>query len=102
VAKAEPVSVKKEVAKTEPRKRKVTSSKKKETETAPEPAPVSSPSTTVAANPPPHHETAVKESHEAASEDKQKSGWSAFTESIKKGREEHVCTQAEIALNQCK
>jgi len=32
----------------------------------------------------------------------EKSGWSAFKESLKKGREERVCTQAEIALNQCK
>lgn len=31
----------------------------------------------------------------------QKTGWAAFKESLKRGREERVCTQAEIALNQC-
>lgn len=28
--------------------------------------------------------------------------WDGFRESFKQGRKEHVCTQAEIALNQCK
>lgn len=31
-----------------------------------------------------------------------KTVWDAFRESFKQGRKEHVCTQAEIALNQCK
>jgi hypothetical protein len=28
--------------------------------------------------------------------------WDTFRESFKQGRKEHICTQAEIALNQCK
>lgn len=44
----------------------------------------------------------VVEERKDTSQGEQKTGWAAFKESLKKGREEHVCTQAEIALNQCR
>lgn len=56
---------------------------------------------TVAAAPPVENTPAVEEQN-TASQEEQKSGWSAFKESLKKGREERVCSQGEIALGQCK
>lgn len=56
---------------------------------------------TVAAAPPVEHQPVVEE-QKAPAQGEEKSGWAAFKESVKKGREERVCTQAEIALNQCK
>ncbi|HZV61564.1 MAG TPA: adenylate/guanylate cyclase domain-containing protein [Methylophilaceae bacterium] len=49
---------------------------------------------------PVQHKPVVEEGNDS-SQGEQKSGWSAFKESLKKGREERVCSQAEIALNQC-
>jgi hypothetical protein len=56
---------------------------------------------TVAAAQPWESKPAVEERKESL-QGEQKTGWDAFKESLKKGRKEHVCTQAEIALNQCK
>jgi len=43
----------------------------------------------------------VVEERKDSPQGEQKSGWAAFKESLKKGRAERVCSQAEIALNQC-
>lgn len=56
---------------------------------------------TVAAAPPVENKPAVEEQN-TASQEEQKSGWSAFKESLKKGREERICSQGEIAMGQCK
>jgi hypothetical protein len=55
---------------------------------------------TVAAGPPVESRT-LKEEPQASPQDRLKTGWEAFRESFRQGRKERVCTQAEIALNQC-
>jgi len=79
-------------------KRKSTKSAKKQEAVETPTAPVEE--TTVAAAP--VENKPVVEVLKEPSEGEQKSGWAAFRESVKKGREERVCTQAEIALNQCR
>jgi hypothetical protein len=69
--------------------------KKKE----PEPAPQPVEHTTVAASPEPQHTSPAQESTEPKKEEK--SGWAAFRDSIKQGKQEKVCSQGERALNQC-
>jgi hypothetical protein len=98
VAKAAPAVesvANKDVVKAEPRKRKAKASKKKEAE----PVPAPPESTAVATNPTPQHNSEPVKAHEPVAEEK--SGWAAFKESVKQGREEKVCTQAERALHQC-
>jgi hypothetical protein len=79
-------------------KRKSTKSAKKQEPVKDVAAPAEETTMAVA---PVENEPAVEEQKEPTSGE-QKSGWSAFKESLKKGREERVCTQAEIALNQCR
>jgi hypothetical protein len=86
-------------AKAEPAKRKSAKAVKKQDTS--EETPAAEQESTVAAAPPVEHKPAA-EPQKSSAEDDQKSGWSAFKESLKQGREERVCTQAEIALNQCK
>lgn len=96
---SKPTTTAKADAKAETPKRKSTASKKKKepVEQTAEPKEES----TVAAAPPVESQPAQVESS-TTSQGEQKSGWAAFKESVKQGREERVCTQAEIALNQCK
>lgn len=54
---------------------------------------------TVAAASPVESSPVVEERKDTQDE---KTGWDAFKESLKQGRQERVCTQAEIALNQCR
>lgn len=54
----------------------------------------------VAAAPPVRKGPAVEE-RELPSGGRHQTIWDTFRESFKQGRKEHVCTQAEIALNQC-
>lgn len=78
-------------------KRKATASKKKK-----EPVEQAAPrqeSTVAAAQP---VESGVAQEEPGAASGESKTGWSAFKESFKQGREERICTQAEITLNQCK
>jgi hypothetical protein len=77
-----------------PKRKSTKSAKKKEAVEAPV-------EETAVANAPVENKPAVVEEQKEPSAE-QKSGWAAFKESVKKGREERVCTQAEIALNQCK
>lgn len=56
-------------------------------------------SRTMAAAPPPVESRTIEPQSTAGKE--LKAGWNAFRESFKQGRKERVCTQAEIALNQC-
>lgn len=79
-------------------KRKTTTSKKKK-EPIEQAAPPPEESTVAAA--PPVDSGEIKEESPASSGES-KTGWAAFKESLKQGREERVCTQAEITLNQCK
>lgn len=86
-------------AKTETLKRKSTKSVQKQ-ESVKEVAMPGQESTVAAASP--LENKPVIEERKESPQGEQKSGWEAFKESLKKGREEHICTQAEIALNQCK
>lgn len=81
-------------------KRKTSASKKKKEQV--EQAVQSGEESTVAAAAPPVESRTAQEEPQATSQGGQKSGWDSFKESLKKGREERVCTQAEIALNQCR
>ena len=95
--------------KTETPKRKSSSRKKTEKveaaqtveplETVQQPQP-SRDSRSMAAAPPVESRTIRQESGTTSGKDL-KAGWDAFRESFKQGRKERVCTQAEIALNQC-
>lgn len=84
---------------------KTETSKAKTSRSSKKPEPVQEVNTpeqsTVAAAPPVENNPVVEEQN-TASQEEQKSGWSAFKESLKKGREERVCSQGEIALGQCK
>ena len=84
-------------SKTESPKRKSTKTVKKQepVETVATPAEES----TVAAAPAENKPVADGQKEPSQEE---KSGWASFKESVKKGSEQRVCTQAEIALNQCK
>jgi len=55
----------------------------------------------VAASPPPRNGPAVEERRIPVGE-RGKTLWDDFRKSFKQGTTQHVCTQAEIALNQCK
>ena len=95
--------------KTETPKRKSSSRKKTEKveaaqtveplETVQQPQP-SRDSRSMAAAPPVESRTIRQEPGTTSGKDL-KAGWDAFRESFKQGRKERVCTQAEIALNQC-
>lgn len=56
----------------------------------------------VAAVPPVRRGPAVEERKLPTTGVRPKTIWDEFRKSFKQGREEHICTQAEIALNQCK
>lgn len=81
-------------------KRKTSASKNKKEQV--DQAVQSGEESTVAAAAPPVESRTAQEEPQATSQGGQKSGWDSFKESLKKGREERVCTQAEIALNQCR
>lgn len=55
---------------------------------------------TVAAGPPVESRT-IRTDPQTRQPPDLKAGWEAFKKSFKQGRKERVCTQAEIALNQC-
>jgi len=95
-AKTSTKGVKTSVKSDTPKRKSITSGKKQESVQQ-----VSQPleESTVAIAPV-QHKPVVEEGNDS-SQGEQKSGWSAFKESLKKGREERVCSQAEIALNQC-
>lgn len=51
---------------------------------------------------PPARSGPVVEERQLPSRSRPKTVWDEFRKSFKQGRKEHICTQAEIALNQCK
>jgi len=97
VAKQSSTATAKASTKAETPKRKSAKSTKKQEPVEQVTVPVEE--STVAAAPVENKPAAEEQKEPSQAE---KSGWSAFKESLKKGREERACTQAEIALNQCK
>jgi len=83
------------------RKRKVTEPTEQSVETVEASgSPLSSRDSRTMAAAPAESRATAGESRTAAQPDI-KAGWEAFKKSLKQGRKERVCTQAELALNQC-